>query len=60
MYCCWTDRSCVSHSTAIALIGDMIKTLAVDRQVIVATQSPLLVDAFGLDEIRVLRPLHKA
>ena len=42
------------HPAAIALIGDMIKTLAVDRQVIVATQSPLLVDAFGLDEIRVL------
>ena len=42
------------HPAAIALVGDMIKTLAEDRQVIVATQSPLLVDAFGLDEIRVL------
>ena len=42
------------HPAAIALIGDMIKTLAQDRQVIAATQSPLLVDAFGLDEIRVL------
>lgn len=42
------------HPAAIALIGDMIKTLAEDRQVIAATQSPLLVDAFSLDEIRVL------
>ena len=32
----------------------MIKALAEERQVIVATQSPLLVDAFGLDEIFVL------
>ena len=42
------------HPAAVTLIGDMIKTLAEDRQVIVATQSPLLVDAFGLDEILVL------
>ena len=42
------------HPAAIALIGGMIKSLAEDRQVIVATQSPLLVDAFGLDEIFVL------
>ena len=42
------------HPAAIALVGDMIKMLAADRQVIVATQSPLLVDVFGLDEIRVL------
>ena len=42
------------HPAAIALVGGMIKTLAEERQVIVATQSPLLVDAFGLDEIFVL------
>ena len=42
------------HPVAIALIGAMIKALAVDRQIIVATQSPLLVDAFDLDEIVVL------
>ena len=42
------------HPAAVTLVGDMIKTLAEDRQVIVATQSPLLVDVFGLDEIRVL------
>lgn len=42
------------HPAAIALIGGMIKALAEERQIIVATQSPLLVDAFGLDEIFVL------
>ncbi len=42
------------HPTAIALIGDMIKALSVDVQVIVATQSPLLVDVFDLEEIVVL------
>lgn len=42
------------HPAAIALIGGMIKALAEERQIIVATQSPLLVDAFGLEEIFVL------
>jgi len=42
------------HPAAIALIGDMIKSLATQRQIIVATQSPLLVDTFDLDEILVL------
>ena len=42
------------HPVAVALVGSMIRALAVDRQVIVATQSPLLVDAFDLDEIVVL------
>ena len=42
------------HPAAVALVGGMIKTLAVDRQIIVATQSPLLVDAFDLEEIIVL------
>ena len=42
------------HPTAIALIGQMIKRLSLDKQVIVATQSPLLVDVFGVEEIIVL------
>ena len=42
------------HPSAIALVGGMIKALAEERQVIVATQSPLLVDAFDLDEVFVL------
>ena len=42
------------HPAAVALIGSMIKALAEERQVIVATQSPLLVDAFDLDEFFVL------
>ena len=42
------------HPAAVTLIGGMIKTLAEERQVIVATQSPLLVDAFDLDDIFVL------
>ena len=42
------------HPKAIALIGDMIRALAGRRQVIAATQSPLLVDAFELREVFVL------
>jgi predicted ATPase len=42
------------HPAAIGLVAQMIKQLSYDRQVIVATQSPLLVDEFGLDEIIVL------
>ena len=42
------------HPAAIALVGGLIKSLSVERQVIVATQSPLLVDAFDLDEVFVL------
>lgn len=42
------------HPAALALVANMIKSLANERQVIVATQSPLLVDEFGLDEIIVL------
>ena len=42
------------HPVAIALVGNMIKSLAQDVQIIVATQSPLLVDVFELDEIVVL------
>lgn len=42
------------HPAAIALVGSMIKSLAKDRQIIVATQSPLLVDSFDLENIVVL------
>lgn len=42
------------HPKAVALVGDMILALAESRQVIVATQSPLLIDAFDLDQIFVL------
>ena len=42
------------HPAAISLVAGLIKALSDDKQVIVATQSPLLVDAFGLDEIVVL------
>lgn len=41
------------HPAAVTLVAEMIKALATERQVIVATQSPLLVDAFDLDEIVV-------
>ena len=42
------------HPAAVSLIGDMIKALSNERQIIVATQSPLLVDAFDISEITVL------
>ena len=42
------------HPKAIGLIGDMIRALAKSRQIILATQSPLLVDAFELDQVLVL------
>lgn len=42
------------HPTAIELVAHMIKALAGEKQVIVATQSPSLVDVFDLDEIIVL------
>ncbi len=42
------------HPAAVSLIGSMIESLATQRQVIVATQSPQLVDAFDLDEIVVM------
>lgn len=42
------------HPAAVSLLGGMIKSLSKERQVIVATQSPLLVDAFDLEEIMVL------
>ena len=42
------------HPAAVALISQMVKSLAGRRQVIVATQSPHFVDAFGLKEVVVL------
>jgi predicted ATPase len=41
------------HPHAIALTADMIKSLAVHRQVFIATQSPLMVDAFEVENILV-------
>jgi len=42
------------HPAAIGLVADMIKQLSHDKQIFVATQSPLLMDEFELDEIIVL------
>ena len=42
------------HPAGIALVGGMIKALSYRKQVVVATQSPLLIDAFDLDEVMVL------
>ena len=41
------------HPAAITLVGSMIQAATKQRQVLVATQSPLLVDCFDLDEIVV-------
>ena len=46
------------HPSAVTLVGGMIRSLSARRQVIVATQSPLLVDSFGLDQTRVLELQH--
>lgn len=42
------------HPKAVTLVGDMIRSMAESRQIILATQSPLLLDAFDLDEVFVL------
>ena len=42
------------HPAAIGLIAGMIKQRSMDRQIIMATQSPRFVDSFDLDEIIVL------
>ena len=42
------------HPFATSLVSHMVGSLSQRRQVIVATQSPHFVDAFGLDEIVVL------
>ena len=41
------------HPAGVTLIGHMIRSLSRYKQVIVATQSPLLVDAFDIDNIIV-------
>ena len=42
------------HPSAITLIAEMVKSVALERQVVVATQSPVLVDFFSPDELVVL------
>ncbi len=42
------------HPAAITLVGSMVREVTQQRQVIVATQSPLLADCFDLEEIVVL------
>jgi predicted ATPase len=42
------------HPAAIGLVAEMIEQLSHEKQIVVATQSPLLVDEFELDEIVVL------
>ena len=42
------------HPFATSLISSLVKSLSHRRQVIVATQSPHFVDAFGLNEVVVL------
>lgn len=42
------------HPAAVTLVGGMINSLATERQIILATQSPLLVDGFDLDGIIAL------
>ena len=42
------------HTSAVGLLGGMIASRAHDRQIIVATQSPQLVDSFELDRIFVM------
>ena len=42
------------HPAAVSLVGAMIKKISHRHQIFVATQSPLLVDAFDLDDVIVL------
>lgn len=42
------------HPTAIAVLAGMIRSLSTRRQIVIATQSSLLVDEFDLEEIQVL------
>ena len=46
------------HPAAVTLLGGMIRSLSTDRQIIVATHSPLLVDGFDLDQVLLL-DLHE-
>ena len=42
------------HPAAVTLLGSMMRSLSERKQVIVATQSPLLVNAFDLAQVIVL------
>ena len=42
------------HPSAVGLIGNMIVSRSSERQIIVATQSPRLVDSFEIDQIFVM------
>ena len=42
------------HASAVGLLGSMIASRSHERQIIVATQSPQLVDAFDIDRIYVM------
>ena len=42
------------HPSGVDLLGGLISSLSADRQLIVATQSPVLVDVFGLGKLFVL------
>lgn len=42
------------HPTAVELVAEMVKEVGRHRQVMLATQSPMFVDAFGLDRVVVL------
>ena len=42
------------HPTAVELVAEMVKEVGRHQQVMLATQSPMFVDAFGLDRVVVL------
>lgn len=42
------------HPDAISLVGGMIQAMSAERQIVVASQSPRLVDAFELDQVVVV------
>ena len=42
------------HPAAVSLLGGMIRSLSAERQIVVATQSPQLVDALGADSVFVV------
>ena len=42
------------HPAAISLLGGMVRSLSQDKQVFLATQSPLLVDCFNLNQVFVM------
>lgn len=46
------------HPAAVELISDMIRSLGVERQIVLATQSPEVVNLFDLREVVVLNSLE--